>query len=142
VSPARHLRRRRSGGPVARPCAPSVIHGPGERIRDTDAVTRIMYADRRPYAVPTALDVLAGPLVGMVDLPARLAWTGRTRYDLTSEADRAVMYERVLVEAGSIDDLVHLINGRELLRVWSRLYLPRQVRRAWEERFHDLATAA
>jgi hypothetical protein len=67
--------------------------------RHTGGMDQFGYAERRPYLVPRSLSDLVGPAHGVVVLPGRLGWTGRTDYDLDDDADRAVFYERVLVEA-------------------------------------------
>ncbi|WP_088286643.1 hypothetical protein [Kineosporia sp. A_224] len=103
---------------------------------------RIGYADRRPYAVPGSLADLAGPVSGVVRLPAALAWTGRVEYDLDVDADRIVFYERVLVEAPDVEAVTALLDEAVLRDSWRRLFLPAAVRRAWEQRFTDLASAA
>lgn len=103
---------------------------------------RIGYADRRPYAVPGSLEELTGPVGGGVRLPAALAWTGRVEYDLDDDADRIVFYERVLVEAPDIETITTLLDERVLRASWRRLFLPAAVRRVWEQRFTDLASAA
>jgi hypothetical protein len=53
-----------------------------------------------------------------------------------------VFYERVLVDAVRADDIVRLLNTDRLRLLWSRLFLPSQVRRLWESRFPDLTIAA
>lgn len=45
----------------------------------------------------------------------------------------------VLAEAGSADDLATWLNRDALLEAWPSLYLPRLVRRAWEDRHPELA---
>ena len=100
------------------------------------------YAERRPYAVPESLGELAGPRHGMSRLPELIGWTGRTEYDLDDEADRAVFYERVLVEALTTESVCALLDEQLLRSLWHRLFLPAAVRRLWEGRFGDLATAA
>jgi len=89
---------------------------------------------QRPVAVVATLDELCGTDSGVVDLPLRLAWTapaGRNTYDLADEHDRRMLYEVVLTE-GTIDDVRHYVDGAELVRLWSRLWLSPHVRRAWE----------
>jgi hypothetical protein len=103
---------------------------------------RVAYAERRPYAVPGSLADLTGPTHGAVRLPATLAWTGRVEYDLDDDADRVVFYERVLVEATDADVVRALLDQALLRALWRRLFLPAAVRRAWEQRFTDLTTAA
>ena len=82
------------------------------------------------------------PVHGLAVLPKHLGWTGRTQFDLDDAADRAVFYERVLVEAASVDDLTTLIEAGLLRLVWRRLFLPAPVRGLWEHAFVDLASAA
>jgi hypothetical protein len=103
---------------------------------------RVGYAERRHSLAPGSLDDLVGPAHGLVVLPKHLGWTGRNQYDLDDVADRAVFYERVLVEAFSVDDLTTLIDAGLLRSMWRRLFLPAPVRRLWEQAFVDLASAA
>jgi hypothetical protein len=103
---------------------------------------RVGYAERRPYAVPGSLADLAGPTHGVIRLPGTLAWTGRVEYDLDDDADRVVFYERVLVEATDTDVVTTLLDEALLGDCWRRLFLPAAVRRAWEQRFPSLTTAA
>ena len=104
-------------------------------------MTRTGYAQRRPYIVPGSLDELTGPTHGLFELPTHLAWTGRRTYDLDDPADRAVLYERVIVEATCEEDL-RLLAAATVSALWHRLFLPTPVRALWEARFADLATAA
>jgi hypothetical protein len=103
---------------------------------------RVGYAERRRFVAPGSLSDLAGPVSGSVVLPAHMGWTGRRRYNLDDEADLAVFYERVLVEAMAVDDLAALVDAQLLRSVWRRLFLPAPVRRLWEDAFVDLASAA
>ncbi|SHN46908.1 hypothetical protein SAMN05443668_1193 [Cryptosporangium aurantiacum] len=85
--------------------------------------------------LPSAVDDLRGPLDGEVHLPLRVYWTGpdpeAVTWDLGRESRRARLYEIVLRE-GTLDDIRSLINGRELVRLWDRLWLPVHLRRAWQ----------
>ena len=103
---------------------------------------RPSYGSRRPYAVPEALADLQGPVIGLVELPSTVAWTGRRTYDLAAPADLVVMYERVIVEAPTVEVLDSLIDQGKLLSIWARLYLPQHVRQLWQSRFPQLASAA
>jgi hypothetical protein len=105
-------------------------------------VTGRTYADNRPYVLPDTLGELAGPLSGAVRLPLRLDWSERTEFHLDDPAERNVMYERVIREATSVDDLRSYLNGAMLREVWRSLFLPVRARRIWEERFPDLGLAA
>jgi hypothetical protein len=98
------------------------------------------YVDQRPYAVPSSLADLHGPIGGTVVLDRQLAWSGRARYDLANTRRLASMYETVLREATSRDDLARWLDGPTLVRLWPELVLPQQVRQLWEARFPQLAT--
>ena len=101
------------------------------------------YADHRPYPDPPArLADLNGPTSGVVELPITIDWVPRRRYDLGTDADRRIVYERVLREAGDAEEVGRYVNGAVLIEVWPRLFLPRRVRQRWEERFPELTPAA
>jgi hypothetical protein len=100
------------------------------------------YADQRPYAVADRLDDLHGPTSGVVVLDHRLDWSGRARYDLGNSRRLASMYETVLREATTSDDLARWLDGPTLIRLWPSLVLPGQVRRRWAARFPELADVA
>jgi hypothetical protein len=48
------------------------------------------------------------------------------------------MYETVLREATSPDDLARWLDEPTLVRLWPELVLPPQVRHMWEARFPEL----
>jgi hypothetical protein len=81
---------------------------------------------------------LQGPTGGTVVLDRRLDWSGRARYDLANPRRLASMYETVLREATSPDDLARWLDGSTLVRLWQELVLPPQVRLLWEARFPQL----
>jgi hypothetical protein len=90
---------------------------------------------RRPYAVPENLDLLQGPSSGTVHLPAHLDWSGNAVYDLDAPGRIVDLYRAVLIEAASPQDLYAAI----LRRLWALLWLPAQLRKAWEQKFPVLA---
>jgi hypothetical protein len=51
------------------------------------------------------------------------------------------MYETVLREATSPDELARWLDGPTLVRRWPELVLPPQARQPWEARFPELAAA-
>ena len=51
------------------------------------------------------------------------------------------MYEAVLREASRPEDLTSYLNGEVLVAVWPELYLPKGLRRAWEDRHPALRAA-
>jgi hypothetical protein len=97
------------------------------------------YGERKPYVVADTLATLSGPTHGVVTLPHHLEWSSDAEYDLSEPVRMADMYKVVLIEAATVDDLRACLSGDLLLRFWLTLWLPRQLRQRWEERFPDLA---
>jgi hypothetical protein len=94
---------------------------------------------RRPYAVPERLDLLRGPSSGTVRLPSHLDWSGNAVYDLEAPGRVVDLYRAVLNEAASPQDLYAYLDDGVLRRLWALLWLPAQLREAWEQRFPVLA---
>jgi hypothetical protein len=116
-----------------------------ERMASSDLVVpeRRHYGDHRPYPAPPArLANLTGPTEGTIELPITIDWGPKRIYDMALDADRRVAYELVLQEAASTEQVSQYVNGEALTEVWQRLWLPRRVRRIWEERLPELARAA
>jgi transcriptional regulator with XRE-family HTH domain len=89
----------------------------------------------RPALVVPDLADLQGPDAGRVELPLWLFWSQPDRtFDLDEPEMRKWMYEIVLREAGSVEDLTTYLDRDMLIALWPRLYLPKGVRRAWEDR--------
>ena len=85
---------------------------------------------------------LQGPASGTVTLPLRLYWSPAGRvFDLDDPFLLRSMYQVVLREAIRAEELTGYLNRDMLLAVWRDLYLPKGVRRAWEER-HPVLRAA
>ena len=88
----------------------------------------------RPALVIDDLDDLRGPVSGLVELPLRLFWSlPDHRFDLDEPDVRRWYYETVLREATRPADLARYLDGETLAGLWPELYLPKGVRRAWEE---------
>jgi hypothetical protein len=81
----------------------------------------------------------AGPSSGTVRLPSHLDWSGNAVYDLDAPGRIVDLYRAVLIEAASPQDLYAYLNDGVLRRLWSLLWLPAQLRKAWEQRFPVLA---
>jgi DNA invertase Pin-like site-specific DNA recombinase len=89
----------------------------------------------RPALVIDDLADLRGPVTGLVELPLRLFWSVPDhRFDLDEPDLRRWCYETVLREATRPADLAAYLDGETLVGLWPELYLPKGVRRAWEER--------
>jgi hypothetical protein len=85
---------------------------------------------------------LRGPASGAVVLPLRLYWSPAGRvFDLDDPFVLRSMYQVVLGEAIRAEELTGYLNRDTLLAVWPDLYLPKGVRRAWEERHPALRAA-
>jgi hypothetical protein len=93
--------------------------------------------------VVTDLADLRGPVTGVVELPLRLFWSAPDRtFDLDDPDMLRSMYEKVLREAIQAEELATYLNGGALVAVWPQLFLPRDLRRAWEDRHPVLRRAA
>ncbi len=141
-------------GLLAVPTRPVVAHClPGQIFRTLKSVsTQPSGAARKPSnyearpgrdtVVAASLADLRGPAEGTVELPLRLFWSSRDRsFDLGDPEMARCLYETVLREATRLDDLATYLDGRMLVRIWSRLFLPKGVRRAWEDQ-HPVLRAA
>ena len=93
---------------MARPCSVSGQVGVSILYVDTIAAvggwsamsTERQYADHRPYeAPPSSLGELVGPTSGFVTLPPQIDCGPPRPYDMASDDDRRIVYERVLREA-------------------------------------------
>ena len=76
---------------------------------------------------------LRGPAHGMIQLPQRLFWSAPDcTFDLDDPATLRSVYQKVLREAINSGELVTYLNGDMLVSVWPDLFLPENIRRAWE----------
>jgi prevent-host-death family protein len=108
------------------------------------AARRAAYQARpgRAALVTASLADLAGPVHGVVELPLRLFWSAPDRtFDLNQPSMLRALYETVLREASRPDDLTGYLNGEVLVAVWPDLFLPKGVRRAWEDQYPELRDA-
>ncbi len=96
------------------------------------------YADQRHYVVPAQLTDLRGPATGVVILDQRLDWSGDGRYDLDDPGDLQLLYQTVLNQAATADELSRWIHEDTLCRVWPDLWLPGRLRALWQARFPEL----
>jgi hypothetical protein len=93
--------------------------------------------------VPADLADLRGPAEGVVELPLRLFWSATDRtFDVGDLDMLRSMYEKVLREAARADELTTYLNRDRLIAVWPDLFLPRDVRHAWEDQHPVLRRAA
>ena len=99
-------------------------------------------ARHRRVIVAPKLDDLHGPVSGVIELPHRLFWQPDRHVDLDNPALLAWTYETVLREAATVEELRTWLDGPTLVRLWPELYLPRWVRRAWQDRHAALGNYA
>jgi DNA invertase Pin-like site-specific DNA recombinase len=93
---------------------------------------------RRALVIDDLAD-LRGPVSGSVKLPLRLFWSLPDHwFDLDDPDIRRWYYETVLREASRAEDLTTYLDGATLTSLWPGLFLPKGVRRAWEERHQSL----
>ena len=108
-------------------------------------VPRPRYQSRpgRRAVVAASLTDLRGPAEGTVRLPIWLFWSSPDHtFDLGDPDMRRWLYQTVLREAGSREDLAAFLDGDTLVALWPSLFLPDGVRQAWEEQHPVLRAAA
>src|SRR5881394_4304181 len=107
--------------------------------------SRVRYESRpgRRALVAASLADLRGPAEGTVELPIWLFWSSPDHtFDLGDQDMRRWLYQTVLREAGSLEDLTAYLDGGTLIALWPNLDLPNGVRQAWEEQHPVLRAAA
>ncbi|WP_034215065.1 hypothetical protein [Actinoplanes subtropicus] len=93
----------------------------------------------KPVVVPDRLDLLSGPVSGVVTLPGHLKRSGNPRYDLDQPGRIVDMYRSVINEAAAPTDLTAYLDRATLVELWADMWLPLAVREQWEDRFPELA---
>ena len=94
----------------------------GAKVEDESTVTKAAYDGMRPGA--QALSQFLVP--------------HGCRFDLDDPDMRRWYYQTVLREASRAEDLSTHLDAATLVRLWPDLYLPKGVRRAWEEQHRSL----
>ena len=92
----------------------------------------------KPFVVADDLASLRGRTTGVVSLPPHLDWSGSAEYDLDAPGRIVDLYRTVLIEATKPADLHTFLDRATFIRLWPTLWLPPDLRRAWEERFREL----
>lgn len=96
------------------------------------------YVDQRHYLVARLAD-LRGPVCGVVVLDRWLDWSGDSTYDLEDAGDLQLMYQTVLNQATTVEDLCRWLDGDTLRRLWPSLWLPARLRALWQSYAPELA---
>jgi hypothetical protein len=103
---------------------------------------RVFFRDVKPYAIVDRLDQLRGPAGGTVDLSHSVLWApGGGLVDLDRPGALRMAYRAVLNE-GTVEELVRVLNRDVLIAVWPQLLLPLRVLTMWESRFPELRSSA
>jgi DNA invertase Pin-like site-specific DNA recombinase len=130
-------------GAAGQPAADLDEHG--HRRPGRAAAAHLAPYQARPGRRALVIDDLAdlrGPVTGSVKLPLRLFWSlPDHRFDLDDPDMRRWYYQTVLREASRAEDLSTYLDGATLASLWPGLFLPKGVRRAWEERHPSLRAA-
>jgi hypothetical protein len=130
----------RAGAP-GRPAVDLGGYGHGQAARPAPTAHFAPYQARpgRRVLVIDDLGDLRGPVAGAVKLPLRLFWSlPDHRFDLGDPDLLRWYYQTVLREASRAEDLTAHLDAATLADLWPDLYLPKGVRRAWEERHPSL----
>jgi hypothetical protein len=120
--------------------APTATLGSMATVRAATPSARYQSRPGRGVLVAASLADLQGPANGTVELPIWLFWHPDRTFDLDGPGMLPWMYQIVLREASSTEDLAYL-NGDMLVSLWPDLYLPKGVRQAWEEQHPALRAA-
>ena len=96
------------------------------------------YQDQRHFVVPSTLDELCGPTSGVVVLDGHLDWSPDPSYDLGDPGDLRLMYQIVLREASTVQDLRRFLDAATLRRLWPTLRLIDRLRSLWETNHPEL----
>ena len=92
------------------------------------------------FIVPPFLDIKSRPAYKKekLTLPHHLNWSHiGLVFDMSRPSSRAQLYEIVL-EEGSIKDIQEYISFPDLKELWPTLYLPTELRKAWETMYTSL----
>ena len=88
--------------------------------------------------LPPALEHLAGPGGGVVELSLDLAWSGDRRFDLADSGERYLYQMTVLTSAVTREHYTSWLNAGLLRSDRGRLRLPRPLREICQEHFPEL----
>lgn len=87
----------------------------------------------RPFDVLEALPRLdPAAATATVELPITVYWSGvPRRWDLSDPATRGEAY-RLLLREGAAEDIARYVDGDLLLAAWDDMFLPEEIRQAWQ----------
>ena len=114
----------------------------GQPSASAGAAARVFFRDVKPYAIVDRLEQLHGPAGGTFELSHSVLWApGGGWVDLDRPGELRMAYRAVLNE-GTVEDLVQVLNRDLLIAVWPQLLLPLRVLAMWQARFPELRSSA
>jgi len=126
---------------ISLPTKVSPLTGVKPTLPDLTGKRATRWQDVRPAVLPSSLDVLHGPVEGIVSLPIHLDWSSDPSYDLSSLPNKKSFYATVLREASRDEDFGYL-NKEQLVELWPTLRIPHWIRDAWNKQFPELAACS
>lgn len=111
-----------------------------DEVRRAPALSELARPGRRARVART-MTGFRGPTSGVVELPHRMFWQADRRFNLDDPFMLRWMYEIVLREAITGEELRSWLDTPTLHRLWAQLYLPHGVRRDWEKHHPSLRRA-
>jgi len=103
-----------------------------DTLADTPAHTTVLDRRGKPFDVLNELPHLdPAQALATVELPLRVYWSNARTWDLADPHDRHEAYRTVLRE-GLAADIASVVDGDLLLECWDTLFLPREIRAAWQ----------
>jgi transcriptional regulator with XRE-family HTH domain len=107
----------------------------GQRLVALPELSFEQRVDRRgkPFFVPNQLPQLSpSASLARVTLPKHVNWSSaQESWDLSDRTQRLLAYQLVLAE-GAPSDISTFIDGSLLIDLWSELFLPPEIRAAWQ----------
>jgi len=107
----------------------------GQRLVAVPVLDFEKHVDRRgkPFFVPNQLPQLS-PTVSLarVVLPKHVSWSGpQETWDLADRTQRLLAYQLLLAEGDPVD-ISTFVDGALLIDLWSEMFLPVEIRAAWQ----------
>jgi transcriptional regulator with XRE-family HTH domain len=107
----------------------------GQRLVAIPVLDFEQHVDRRgkPFFVPNQLPQLSpAASLARVTLPKRVSWSGpQETWDLADRAQRLLAYQLLLAEGDPVD-ISTFVDGALLIDLWSEMFLPDEIRAAWQ----------
>ena len=105
---------------------------------DPKAYPKAHFGETKPYFAPKNLANLNGPDSGAIKLPHTVYWGPDRWFNLTCRSSLHQAYQMIL-EEGSIEDIILYLDRNVLLSIWKDLSLPPRLFHLWEHNVEGLA---